>query len=532
MDLFVTDNDLIDHYEYQEKHSFNDIQEILVNCFEHDICSQTTKCRILSCALARKDHELIKFLMLSNVYGLKEILRTCFILDAKRYVNQLNKKLKVLEKQKNKPVNKIKKTIKEIAQNEAMGQGMGSTEGFSLSGSKLRTIRKVWVQKIQKEVLEYDAMSMPLRQWQRLANILHIRKEDFQLGWFLEYLFDNTKAPKDSMLGEFNSITQEVLLGFISKYKLPYATIKGIVSMKKLDLTDDIKEFISGYTPLDDILWYWEDLCTDNVNKEIINKIEHGEQVGLNYGKLMERLLVIRDSGCYNVYQKLVEIAEGKLGNYKMNLGESVVVFGDASSSMGMAIKTSNIISSLLSTLCTSKLHFFNDVDQEVIPPKNVDEVIEYSRKYRAENCTAPAVSLYKYYNEKIKVDTFIIVTDEEENTTHTGDWFNDSYHHGKIFVDDDQSDDEQTDDEQIEEEPKNGYNFSQLMKKYMKEVNVNVRIVFITFWKGNEDGFMVKQLKEQIPMINEKIKQFKIDVKRPDLTKMDKIIYTLSNWK
>lgn len=521
MEIFVKDNCLIDHYEYQDKNSFDTIRNTLVDCFEHNICSQTTKCRILACALARKDKKLIKFLMLSNVYGLKEILRTCFILDYKRYVKQLNKKLNILEKQTNKPDTKIKKIMKEIKQNEMMGQGMGSTEGFSLSGSKLITIRKAWVQKIPKELLEYDALSMPLRQWQRLANMLHIRKEDFQLEWFLEYLFDNTKAPKDSMLGEFNEITQDTLIQFIRKYRLPYSSVRGMLPQKKLLVTEELKELIVSYTKLDDILWYWEELNTDKVNNEIVNKIEQGEQVGLNYGKIMERLLVIRENGCYQVYKKLMEIAESKLSDYKINLGDNVVVFGDASASMGMAIKTSNIISSLLSTLCDSKLHFFNNIDKEITPPKNVDEVIEFSKKYRAENCTAPAISLLKYYNEKIKIDSIILVTDEEENTTTTGNWFND-----------DDEDDKQTTDEYVDNEIKNGYSFARLMKKYMEEVNGNIRIVFITFWKGNDDGYMVKQLKKHIPMIDEKILQFKIDLHRPDLTKIDKIIYTLSNLK
>ena len=396
---------------------------------------------------------------------------------------------------------------------------MGLTNGFSLSGSKLRTIRKAWVQQIPKEVLEYDAMSMPLRQWQRLANILHIRRDDFQLDWFLEYLFDNSKAPKDSMLGEFNEVTQDNINQFVDKYKFPYSALRGMLSMKKIELTEKLKEIIGSYTKLDDILWYWEELNTDVINKNIIDKLEQGEQIGLNYGKLMERLLVIRERGCYQVYNKLVEIAENKLGSYKINLGESVVVLGDASASMNMAIKTSNIISSLLSTLCDSKLHFFNNQDQDITPPKNVNEVIEFSKKYRAECNTAPAVSLVKYYEQKIKVDTFIIVTDEEENTASNGEWFS-------VFHYDDNFDTDKFDN------PNDGYSFSQLMKKYMKEINNNVRIVFITFWKGNEDGFMVSKLKKDIPMIGEKLIQFKIDLKRPDLTKMDKIIYTLSNWK
>jgi hypothetical protein len=529
MEIFVKDSNLIDHYEYQDKQLFETIKDTLVNCFEHGICSQTTKCRILACALARKDHELIKFLMLSNVYGLKEILRTCFMLDYKRYVNQLKKKLKILEKQKNKPETKIKKTIKEIDQNEKMGQGMGSTDGFSLSGSKLRTIRKAWVQKVPKEVLEYDAMSMPLRQWQRLANMLHIRKEDFQLEWFLEYLFDNSKAPKDSMLGEFNEIKQDNFIQFVSKYKPPYSSLRGMIKMKKLEMTDELKTLIVSYTKLDDVLWYWEELNNDDVNKEIIKKIEYGEKIELNYGKLMERLLVIREKGCYQVYKKLIEIAESKLGNYKINLGNSVAVFGDASSSMDIAIKTSNIISSLLSTLCDSKLHFFNDKDKEVDPPKNVDEVIEFSNKYKASGCTAPVASLVKYYDAKIIVNTIIIVTDEEENTTTTGNWFATDFGYQTY---DYQSDDDQHTNTEDNFDPAKGYSFSKLMKKYINEVNSDIRIVFITFWKSTEDGFMVKQLRKDIPMIDEKMMQFKMDLKRPDLTKLDKIIYTLSNWK
>ena len=44
---------------------------------------------------------------------------------------------------------------------------------------------------------------------------------------------------------------------------------------------------------------------------------------------------------------------------------------------------------------------------------------MQLSKEILASGCTTPAASLFPYYEQKKIVKTFVIVTDEEENTKH-----------------------------------------------------------------------------------------------------------------
>ena len=94
-----------------------------------------------------------------------------------------------------------------------------------------------------------------------------------------------------------------------------------------------------------------------------------------------------------------------------------IVVIGDASGSMEVAIRTSTIIAGLLTALTSAKLCFFN-TENRYAPylPKNIGEVVQLAVDTRAGGGTTPAASLWPFYKEKEVVKTFIMVTDEEEN--------------------------------------------------------------------------------------------------------------------
>ena len=283
-----------------------------------------------------------------------------------------------------------------------------------------------------------------------------------------------------------------------------------------------MKIAIAQYAPLKTILWFWEELNCGEVNQILVQRIKSGEPIELTYGKLMDRLTVINDevnknSKTYSyqqqtknlfnssvsgtqqkenttnspLYEELLTVAEEKLKNYKMILEEPVVVLGDASSSMQVAVRTSTIIASLLCRICHADLRFFRSNDEYIKnPPTNVRGVLELGKKCIASGCTSPAASLYPYYALKKKVKTFIVVTDEEENLSF------------------------------------NNILFAPLFKKYYHEV-YPARVVFISFLSHHKEGHMVTALKKEMP--NLEITWFMMHNQRPDLTKLDNILNTLA---
>ena len=99
MDILSKNSAIIDIYEYQETTPILKLMEQIDFCFKNDLCSQTTICHVLACALAKNDHDLMDYLFSQKIYGLREILKTCFILDTDRYVAQLEKQREDIEKE-------------------------------------------------------------------------------------------------------------------------------------------------------------------------------------------------------------------------------------------------------------------------------------------------------------------------------------------------------------------------------------------------------------------------------------------------
>jgi len=190
-------------------------------------------------------------------------------------------------------------------------------------------------------------------------------------------------------------------------------------------------------------------------------------------------------------FKKLMPIAEKRLRQIHLQLESPVVVIGDASYSMDVAIRVATVISSVLTALCGAELKFFTgeSVDPPIIP-KNVPQVLDVATGVKADGLTAPAAALWPYYAAKKIVKFFIIVTDEIEN-----------------------------------EKYKNFF-FPELFLKYYKEIYPS-KIVFVSFLENpSEKGRMVTALENMgiVPL------QFKLDGKRPDLTKLDSLLGLLAS--
>ena len=394
---------------------------------------QKAKANALAAAWCRHDHQLANNLLRhKSLFTLTEVLKAVNILDAARQIRVHEKRLKRLELSKTKPkatkLGKIKNNIDNLSK-------LKPTSG-SASGAVARHIQR-WTRTLTRSELEYFALHMPTEPWKKLADIVHFNPtKDFPaLPWFLPFCF-GTAAPSETMVARCRDLTAENVNALIKEFQIPYSHLKQF----KEHLNNDSKARIASYEEkLDTILWYYEDLACSEVDEIIAERLKNGEKITLPYGKLMERLLVLRALQDPNgsqrrtsrdtteqqsapqkpiaFYSDLLAIAETQLGKIKLPLESPVAVIGDASGSMEVAIRTATILSSLMTAICSAKLNFFNTaVFLPAFTPKTIEDVLELALTTRASGGTANAAGLVPYYDAKEIIKTFIMVTDEEEN--------------------------------------------------------------------------------------------------------------------
>lgn len=101
----------------------------------------------------------------------------------------------------------------------------------------------------------------------------------------------------------------------------------------------------------------------------------------------------------------------------------------------------------------------------------------------RATGCTAPAAGLLPYLEQRKKVDLFVVVSDEEENTSA------------------------------------NSMFFAPMFKRYRAEVNPNARVFLVSFLSG-PSSFLGK-MRAALRREGIDAKQFRLDGRRPDLSKL-----------
>lgn len=397
--------------------------------------TQKAKACALAAAWCRHDKKLATSLLQHRrLFGLTEVLKAVMMLDAARQIRVQEKKLKRLESTKTKTkankLGKIKNTIDNLNKLKPSSGSVTSTVARQI---------KCWARTLSTKELEYFALHMPIEPWRKLADIVHFNPtEDFSaLPWFLPFCFGQP-APSDSMVANCRTLTRENVNSLLKEFKIPYSHLKQFND----DLDNDSKARIAANEEkLDTILWYYEDLACREVDDVIQQRIQAGEEITLPYGKLMERLLLFRllrepnaddsheDSSESHTevpeftddakfYPDLLPIAEAKLQKIKLPLESPVAVLADASFSMEVAIHTATILSSLLTAICSATLTFFHNVPfRPAFVPKTIEDVIMLALMTEAGPCTANAIALAPYYESKEVIKTFIMVSDEEENT-------------------------------------------------------------------------------------------------------------------
>ncbi|BFZ09851.1 hypothetical protein BsWGS_12890 [Bradybaena similaris] len=465
--------------------------------------TQNACIRALSMAWARGDHELASaFLNLPKHFGLVEVLKALTMLDSSRKIRVLEKRLAFLQlsgsKVNPKKIGKLKSDINNL---NMLKPPIGSA-----SGAVCKHVAK-WVRSFTAEELEFFSIHFPKDPWQKLADICHFNPEkDFPSApWFLPFCFGTVPPPAGSLVQHCQNITEESVNDLVKEYDIPYS----VLTQFKGKLTAESKGRIARYeSKLDTVIWWYEDLACPATEEAIAERLAAGEPVNLPNGKLLERLLTISlrhkitfktgettflqdgNEVSDNFLTRLIAIAEQRLKSISLNLESPIVVMGDASGSMEVAIRTSTIIASLLTAICSAKLVFFHSANRNApFLPKTVNEMLKLALCMKAKGGTAPAASLYPFYIKKEVVKTFIVVTDEEEN---------------ELMMD---------------------YSFARLYKSYHDEV-YPANLVFVSFLHGQHaEGTMVTALNK----LGFYPKQLRLEGSRPDLTKLDDLFAQLS---
>jgi len=267
------------------------------------------------------------------------------------------------------------------------------------------------------------------------------------------------------------------------------------------DFTSESRHLLAKHAPLTDLLWFYEELESPEVEKAIYDRLKKGEELDENsvrasYGKLMERLLLFMERGT-SFAPLLLQYAERKLEQLKRNIvlvsapnakthastsssSSSLTntpigiypkaksaelkcaVLGDASGSMEVAIKCSCTLGSLLSAVLKADLSFFHELSfKPSVQPRSAEQAIKIVRETKAQGATSMAAALYPFYESKTKVDLFILVSDEGENRTF------------------------------------NGLSFVQLFTKYREEINPEAKLFYVSFLQQNEEGKLFSAMKD-----------------------------------
>jgi hypothetical protein len=482
--FFLQENmSFMQHFQEQQ-HNYPMYASVLLLLLHSKVALSTNaKSRCLAACWAHGRRALAEHLLsLTDVFQFTEVLRAVKTLDAPRRLREFEKKLQRLERQgtaKARVLGRVRNRINDLR--TEVGQGQDT----SCSGALCRQVQR-WIAALPVEKLEFFALQMPKEPWQELSDIVHCSPKAFSLEWFLPFVFGSA-APEQSMVAQCADLTADNVDELVDRFDVPYSFLRTKLSG---NLSERIKQRVAAYEPLTQVMWYYEELGGSREVDQIIDRrLANGEEPDFSYGKLMERLLFFRQSQAV-FFDRLIPIAERRLHQIELPLEPPVVVLGDASYSMDVAIRTSTIIASLLAALCDADLRFFNV--QSFPPhlvPRNVEQVLDVATNTRADGLTAPGCGIWEFYQSRTVVKSFIVVTDEIEN------------------------------------EPFREHFFAQLFYRYYTEV-YPARLVFVSFLDNpKEKGRMVRALENLgiTPL------QFRLDSRRPDLTKVDTLLGLLS---
>ncbi|CAG8585625.1 12390_t:CDS:2 [Ambispora leptoticha] len=480
------------HIDTINKYSADSYTRALHSLTDYNVAiSAATKARMVVALWATKNFKEVDAIVPNLLPA--EMFKLCQILDAPRKARQLQKKLDLFQAHNY----NLRATKKSRIQSE-INNYKQDMHPCSLTSSFQKRVKK-WVGSFTTEKLDFFILSFAKDPWKELADLAHLKASDFQAPYFLPIIYGG-EIPPDSSISAYVNINSENLEKVLAEHPYLaecYSYIRQKVKSNEIELNNTHKRILAQRAPLEDVLWYYEELACSAADEEIATRLNNHEPLisvhgRSNYSKLMERILTFREmQSCFA--DQLISYADEKLSSIQIPESEQhkVAIFGDCSASMDVAVRVATIIGSLLSVCLKADLNFFNNVlINPPIIPRTANEVLSVTESIRARNATAPAASLYPYYADRKPIDIFIVVTDEEENTEF------------------------------------NGYRFAPLFKKYREEVVPHAQVFFVSFLTGTNEGEMKQSLAQQ-GITN--VKQFRLDGRRPDLSKFDELLGILS---
>eukprot|EP00551_Chaetoceros_affinis_P010650 CAMPEP_0203672868 /NCGR_PEP_ID=MMETSP0090-20130426/9608_1 /ASSEMBLY_ACC=CAM_ASM_001088 /TAXON_ID=426623 /ORGANISM="Chaetoceros affinis, Strain CCMP159" /LENGTH=630 /DNA_ID=CAMNT_0050538303 /DNA_START=54 /DNA_END=1946 /DNA_ORIENTATION=+ len=405
-------------------------------------------------------------------------------------------------------------------------------QSASVSGALARKVREWAKSNLEEHELQMIMLGLPKGPWVGLADLVHFRPDDFAARDFLVDIHNkndkkssskeeesdvikdsSAPAPASSPSSSNSSFVSSVRMlkdlhgdsltaaffNIASTFKQSlYQSYSYIRTQPELMSSEAIVIALCENIPLDTAIWWFEELntvsrkCEDIVSKRLSDVRDNNilSSSKLTYGKLVERLLTFQKMNV-SFAKDLVPLATSRLGAlkeyWKEDEGDSskVAVFGDASSSMQLAIEASTIFASMVAACFDAELSFFSSglVKSPHEKPHTVKETLEVCKKIRANGCTSLAAALWPYYSNKIVMDTFVLVTDEEENTQC------------------------------------NGYMFAPLLAEYKKHVNEDVNLIVVRVGRGDTN------FQQSLGRNGINYKVVGIDSTRPDLAKFDALL-------
>jgi hypothetical protein len=484
--LFVgADKPVEEHRAAQEQHKSAYTATLLLLLERKVAIPAVVKPRILAAAWARRDYELPMILFDKHDFSVADVVKALGMLDAERARRQVRAKLERLKTRNAAPakISAAREELETAVAREACG---------TLSGAARQHI-KAFIRRIPVQQLEFNLLHFPTRPWQQLADALHLAPSDFSLPWFLASVY-GAEPPIDGggLLAACMRLTEANLDETLAKWEVPFMFLRSKLGAGNLKAPQRAR--VAQYSTLHTLLWYYSELQCDAADKVIIAKLAAGENPELGFGKLIDLVLAMKG----DVRAALLPVAEAVRADLKLPIDGRVLVIGDASSSMAVAVKTATIIAGFVASLCAvdrCNLRFFTSVLVNApYVPRTLTEILDVAGKVNANGMTTNAAGLWDVYQAKEKYETIMMVTDEDEN--------------GKI----------------------DNKNFGELYEIYCREV-CPARLVFVSFLSQTDKGRMYQQLqRDRPPQPTDRVRQLRLDRDRPDLTRLDALLGMLSS--
>jgi hypothetical protein len=473
--------------------------------------SAGARARALAGAWAAGARDVFDALIARRGYaGLPELLRAAQMLDARRLTAQLTRRAAAAVAAAGghgeaRPA--LRAAIARAARDVV--------PGGSLTRSFAKRVAR-WAAAIPADALEFYLLNFPVEPWQKLADLCHLSPGDFAVPYFLPCAF-GAPPPEGSLVAVARAVTASTLPAALkAEPRLAgcYSFIRRALGAGE-GLPEDARVALAAAAPLEDVLWFYEELACSATDTVIAQRLSLATELQAlrdrsSFGKLMERLLVFRERGV-PFAKLLLPFAESRLAEAAAvgrpagagadvkdgaaaaapapaRRSLSVAVLGDASGSMEVAIRAATILSGLLAASMDADLVFFGrDARRpESGVPRTAAGVLAIADGVAASGVTCPAAALAVFADARTRVDLFVVVSDEGENTPHRG------------------------------------LSFAQAFAAYRDTVYAGARVLFVSFLGADAGkGRMVASLAR----LGIAATQVKFDPVRPDLTRFDALL-------